>query len=286
MRKTLSKQDTAPGKWLRYFYHTKSGALLLKLMTQRWVSQTAGAFLDTKLSCKLIEGYIKRNGIDMSQFEEEDYASFNAFFTRHVRPELRPVDYDKNAFIAPCDGKVSVYPITADNTLEIKGFTYTVDSLLKNPTASKRYEGGLCIVFRLAVDDYHRYIYVDDCISGREHFIKGKLHTVQNVALEARRVFSENCRAWTVLHTENFGPVTQVEVGAMMVGRISNNHKDKAVTVTRGTEKGRFEFGGSTIVLLVQKDRVALDEEFLTNTQNELETIVRCGERIGTKIEA
>ena len=285
MRPTLSKQDTAPGKWLYRLYHTKSGALCLKLMTRRWVSKTAGAFLDTKLSCKLIKGYIKRNNIDMSQFTEEEYASFNAFFTRHVRPELRPVDYDQNAFISPCDGKVSVYPITADNTFEIKGFTYTVESLLKNAAAAKHYEGGLCIVFRLAVDDYHRYIYVDDCISGREHFIKGKLHTVQNVALETRRVFSENCRAWTVLHTENFGPVTQVEVGAMMVGRISNNHKDKAVTVTRGSEKGRFEFGGSTIVLLVEKDRVNLDEEFLTNTQNELETIVRCGERIGTKIE-
>lgn len=285
MRPTLSKKDTAPGKWLRFFYHTKPGSIALQLMTQRWVSKAAGAFLDTKLSCGLIDGYIRRNDIDMSQFEDEDYASFNAFFTRHIRPELRPVDRDKNAFISPCDGKVSVYPITADNTFEIKGFTYTVESLLKSPAMAKRYEGGLCIVLRLAVDDYHRYIYVDDCISGREHFIKGRLHTVQNVALEARRVFTENCRAWTTLHTENFGAVTQVEVGAMMVGRISNNHRDKAVTVTRGTEKGRFEFGGSTIVLLVQKDKVALDEEFFTNTENELETIVRCGERIGTKIE-
>lgn len=285
MRKTLSKQDTAPGKWLWRLYHTKMGAICMQILTRRFVSKAAGAFLDTKLSCKLIEGYIKRNNIDMTQFIDENYASFNAFFTRHIRPELRPVDTDASAFISPCDGKVSVYPITADNTFEIKGFTYTVETLLKNKAVAQRYEGGLCIVLRLAVDDYHRYIYLDDCISGKEHFIKGKLHTVQNVALEARRVFTENCRAWTLLHTENFGTVAQVEVGAMMVGRISNNFRDRAVTVKRGDEKGRFEFGGSTIVLLVQKDRVNLDEEFLTNTQNELETIVRCGERIGTKIE-
>ena len=129
------------------------------------------------------------------------------------------------------------------------------------------------------MEDYHRYFYLDDCEKGENVFLKGRLHTVQPYALEKRRVFTENCREYTVLHTANFGDVTQVEVGAMMVGRIVNNHG--AGAFKRGEEKGRFEFGGSTIVLLVEKDKVSLDEEFFVNTANGDETVVRCGERIG-----
>ncbi len=105
---------------------------------------------------------------------------------------------------------------------------------------------------------------------------------MQPVALERRRVFAENSREYTVLHTAHFGDVTQVEVGAMMVGRIVNNHG--AHRFSRGEEKGRFEFGGSTIVLLVEKDKVVFDEELYTNTENGFETAVKCGERIGTAI--
>ena len=83
------------------------------------------------------------------------------------------------------------------------------------------------------------------------------------------------------MKTENFGEVTQVEVGAMMVGRIVNNHG--AGRFKRGEEKGKFEFGGSTIIVLVEKDKVLPDQELLDNTLADNETIVRCGERLGGK---
>ena len=72
-----------------------------------------------------------------------------------------------------------------------------------------------------------------------------------------------------------------MEVGARMVGRIGNNQG--AGSFRRGEEKGRFEFGGSTIVLLVEKEKVLLDEELIRNTREEGETKVLCGERIGIK---
>ena len=81
------------------------------------------------------------------------------------------------------------------------------------------------------------------------------------------------------MQTEHFGLVTQTEVGAMMVGRIVNN--DGAGECRRGKEKGRFEFGGSTVVLLVEKDRVTPDAELLENTRRGDETAVKCGERLG-----
>ena len=73
--------------------------------------------------------------------------------------------------------------------------------------------------------------------------------------------------------------MAQVEVGAMLVGRIVNYHGERAVK--RGEEKGMFEFGGSTIVMLFEKDRIEIDSDILRNSANGDETIVKYGEKIG-----
>ena len=151
--------------------------------------------------------------------------------------------------------------------------------MLRNAELAEKFIGGLCLVFRLTVTDYHRYFFFDGGVADGNTFIKGRLHTVQPAALEKRRVFTENCREYTVLETDNFGTAVQVEVGAMMVGRIVNDVKSGRFE--RGDEKGRFEFGGSTVVLLLQKDKAALDPEFFANTALDRETVVKCGERIG-----
>ncbi len=274
-------KEPTPPKSLRFLYRSKLGAPLLRILSGMTISKIVGKYLDGKFSRRRIKKYVKKNSIDMSQYESEDYRSFNAFFTRKIRPELRPFATEPEAFVSPCDAKLSLYKLNPDCSFEIKGFRYTTETLLKNPTLAKKYEGGYCFVFRLAVSDYHRYFYIDDCEKENNVFIKGRLHTVQPVALEKRRVFTENCREYTVMHTENFGDVTQVEIGAMMVGRIVNNHG--AGRHMRGEEKGRFEFGGSTIALLVEHDKVVPDSEFMQNTSDGYETAVLCGERIGTK---
>ena len=77
------------------------------------------------------------------------------------------------------------------------------------------------------------------------------------------------------------GDVVQVEVGALMVGKIKNHHgKGK---VTRGGEKGMFLFGGSTIILLLNSNEVLVEEEFFENTKNHLETVIKLGEPLGRK---
>ena len=281
MRRTVQKSELKPGKFLRFCYNSCFGKPLLWLVTRRWLSKLVGAYLDSRLSKGLIKGYARRNGIDLSQFEPGPFKSFNAFFTRRILPELRPFDIDSDALLSPCDAKLSAYHIDGDLNFEIKGFNYTVSTLLQNEELAKRYQDGTCLVFRLCVDDYHRYHYMDNCTHEAPKFIKGRLHTVQPIALEKRRVFTENCRECTLMHTENFGDVMQVEVGALMVGRIVNNHECGAFN--RGEEKGRFEFGGSTIVLLLEKDKAVLDDEIWENTSADNETIVRCGERIGHK---
>ena len=281
MRAILNKETLITPKSVKFLYNTRTGRLLLKILTQKWISKTVGAYLDSKLSCIRIKKYIKKNNIDMTMYVEKKYESFNDFFTREIKSEKRPFALENNAFPSPSDGKLSIYKINENSTFNIKGFDYTTQSLLNNPDLAIKYADGICLVIRLSVEDYHRYFYIDDCNKEKGIYIQGKFHTVQPYALEKKKVFSENCREYTVMHTENFGMVTQIEVGAMMVGKIANKHKDSGYH-SKGEEKGMFEFGGSTIVLLIEKDKVNFDEEFFTNTANGNETYVLCGEKIGT----
>lgn len=268
-------------KSLRFLYKTSVGRAVLKVLTCRGVSKLCGAFLDSRASKFLIKGFVKNNGIDLSEYETAEYKNFNQFFSRKIKPENRPIDMSPNVLISPCDGLLSAYKITDGLVLPVKQSKYTVDGLLQNKELAQKYNNGLCLVFRLCVNHYHRYCYVDNGKKGDNFFIKGKLHTVRPIALGEVPVFTENCREYTVMETENFGTVTEVEVGAMLVGKISNNHK--TAEFFRGDEKGKFLYGGSTIILLLSEDEVSLCDEILENTKNNIETPIKMGQPIGYK---
>ena len=236
--------------------------------------------MNRRISSWFIKGFIKSNGIDMSDYEERKFRSFNDFFTRALKNGARPVADGEDDFVSPADARLSVYDITPERYFTVKGVDYTIADLLENKELAEKYDGGKCLVFRLAVDNYHRYGWCADGKASAPVHIKGKYHTVQPIAMRRFPIFRENVREYTVIETEKFGTVVQIEVGALMVGRIVNNDKDGGIA-TIGAEKGRFEFGGSTVVVLLQKDKVALDEEFITNTANELETNVKYGEKLG-----
>ena len=123
------------------------------------------------------------------------------------------------------------------------------------------------------------YQYFEEGDKGTTRFIRGRLHTVRPIALEQVPVFTENCRACTEIVTERFGTLTQIEVGAMLVGRICNLHSGEC-HVLRGEEKGCFQYGGSTVMLLVERDAIAAPEALLDATANGVETPVRIGEAV------
>ena len=262
---------------LKKLYGTVCGRVILKALTAPAVSKAAGAFMDSRLSVPLIKRFIKSSGIDTSQYVMKKFRSYNEFFTRRVKRGMRPIDRMPSHFISPCDSKLTVYKIGKSSVFRIKGSRYRVSDLIQNDFLAKRYEGGYCMIFRLEVDDYHRYCYIDSGTKTENTFINGELHTVNPIALEHYNIYKRNCREYTVLHTENFGDVVQVEVGAMMVGRIVNRHG--AAEVVRGEEKGKFEFGGSTIVLLVQEDMIRIDDDILRNSAENIETVVKYGEK-------
>ena len=266
---------------LRFLYETIPGRALLRVLTAPWLSRAIGAFLDTRVSRIFIPLFLKKGNIDLSEYLPERYASFNACFTRRIRPERRPVDVADAHLIAPCDGRLSAYRIDG-NTIPIKHSRYSVAQLLGDDPRSAEFQDGICLVFRLCVDDYHRYRYFDSGRKGENHFIAGALHTVRPIALENTDVFVQNAREYTFMQTDHFGLCAQIEVGAMLVGRIKNLHG--AHTFARGEEKGYFEYGGSTIILLLQKDRAELSEEFLPALNSGVEIPVHLGHRIGSAI--
>lgn len=272
-----NKQD----KILKYLYTTKSGTKILKFITKPWISSLAGKVLNTKLSCLLIDSFIKSNHIDMVQYKSKKYNSYNDFFTREIKPECRLVARNKDILISPGDGKITVYKITKHSEFKIKNTMYTVKSLLRNQSLADKYIGGYCVILRLTVDDYHRYCFSDNGRIISNEKIKGVLHTVNPIANDYYHIYKENSREFTLIKSENFGNIIQMEVGALMVGKIVNTITSGSVL--KGQEKGYFEFGGSTIILLLQKDTVSIDKDILDNSSDNIETIVKYGERIGIK---
>lgn len=266
---------------LRFLYHTVPGRVFLRLLTARWVSKCSGVLLDSPLSRPLIGGFFRKNGIDRNDYLPERYRSFNACFCRRIRPELRPIDRNPEHLISPCDGLLSVYRAAEDTVLPVKQSQYRLPGLLGDADLAEHYRNGYVFVFRLCVSHYHRYIYPEDGEKSANRFLPGRLHTVRPIALEQEPVFTENCRSVCTLATERFGLLTQVEVGAMFVGRICNLHEEK--TVARGEEKGYFQYGGSTIILLVGPDAIEEPAELLGATEAGEETPVKLGECIALR---
>lgn len=269
-------------KCINFLYNTLTGKCILKIIVKPWFTKISGVLLNSRISNLYINTFIKKNNIDMFQFKKKRYRSFNDFFTRKIKYSARKLNYEPHNLISPCDAKLLVNKIDKHSQFYVKGVQYTVSSLLRNQKLAEKYMGGYCLIFRLTPDDYHRYCYIDNGYKSRNVKINGVFHTVQPVAIESKAVFKENCREYTLMRTCNFGDVVQIEVGAMLVGKINNFHGK--CKIIRGHEKGMFEFGGSTIILLFKDNTVEIDEHIIENSSMNIETKVLYGEVIGQKI--
>ena len=276
----VTVEENGQDKLLRHLYNDRGGRLCLRVLVSPWVSKMAGRLLNMRFSARFVGDFVEKNKIDLSICEKQKFSSWNDFFTRRLRQGERPVDEREKVLVSPCDGKLSVYRIDKNSRFWIKDTEYTVEQLLRNKSLAERYLGGYALVFRLTVDDYHHFCYPAEGKKSDNVVVPGIFHTVNPVANEVYPIYRENAREYTLLKTEKFGTVLMMEVGAMMVGKITNVGK-KSVSVKKGQEKGWFEFGGSTIILLLQHGKVRLDYDLIENTENGYETVVRMGERIG-----
>lgn len=278
------KENSFQDRLLEWIYSHRLGRLLLKPLVTPTVSMLGGRLLGSGVSRILINPFIRSYSINMSQFETKRYTSYNDFFARKLVRGARYIETKPEVFISPCDSRLGVYEINRMRTFSVKHTQYTVFSLLKNYKLAEQFAGGYIWIFRLCVDDYHRYIFVDDGKESKRFHIPGVLHTVNPAAGDRMPVYKENTREYSILQSENFGEIIQMEVGAMFVGKIEN--RPGRTHVERGQEKGNFAFGGSTVILMTKADRVRPDQDILENSMRGIETKVKLGERIGEKISA
>ena len=273
-----SFQDT----FLQWIYGHAVGRLLMRPLTRPKCSKLAGRLMDSRFSRLFVRPFVCRNHISLGECEKQNFDSYNDFFTRKLKEGVRPVPDGPEKLVSPWDARLSVVPAFSDGRFLIKQTDYTLAQLLQDEKLAPRFAGGWIFVFRLSVEDYHRYIYVDDGIRSSVRRIDGVLHTVNPAANDHVPIYKENSREYVVQRSRHFGTILQMEVGAMMVGKIQNEREtESGIHVQRGEEKGYFAFGGSTIVLLVQKGKVIPDSRILCHSRQGVETRVRQGQTVG-----
>ena len=276
-------QTTGQDELLAKAYGSVIGRGIMKCLALPLFSWASRFFLNSRFSSAFVLRFAERNDIDIFDYENKMYNSFNDFFIRRIKPGRRRIDSGRDIIVSPSDGKVSAYEITNSGVFVVKNSVYTVESLLRDTKLAKRFLGGTAFIIRLTPDDYHRYCYCTDGIKSHDREIKGVLRTVNPIANKYSPVYKENSREYCLIRTDNIGDVIQMEVGAMFVGKISNLHPYGRRLVRKGEEKGYFEFGGSTNILLTEKDKVTAPEDILRNTREGFETKILQGETLAKR---
>lgn len=288
-KKSYEEELIAGKKYIKWTYESPVGKNITELIAKRKVfSKLYGMYCDTKHSAKKIPSFVEDFNIDMnlSQTKIGDFKSFNDFFVRKLVPGARPVDKNPDVLVSPGDGRLTVYDnINLDNLVQIKNMTYSLKELINDDSIAEKYSEGVCVILRLCPTDYHRFHFVDSGIPSETHAIKGFYYSVNPIALNSvPKLFCENKREWSILHSDNFGDILTIEVGATCVGSIIQTYTpDKRVN--KGDEKGYFKFGGSTTILFFEKNKIKIDSDILEQSKIGFECKVNCGERIGLKLK-
>lgn len=268
-------KEKQPGQNLiNFLYNTVIGRVLLKLIVyQPLFSKLWAIKYKSKKSKEKIKPFIEKYNINIDKNKINEFHSFNDFFTRKEEVKI------ESNLISPCTGKLLLYKINNNLQLKIKNTVYKINDIVDNKIDMNQYKNGLCLVFRLGLTDYHRYIYIDDGNIIKNYKINGKLHTVRSIS-DKYKVFVRNKREVSLLNFKTLGEVIQIEVGALTIGAIRNNNKK---IFLKGEEKGYFEYGGSTIVILFKENTINIDNDITKQSLKGIETQIKIGERIGIK---
>jgi phosphatidylserine decarboxylase len=240
-----------------------------------------GTKYDDPSSAAQIRPFIDFHGLDMTEvlLPIESFKNFNEFFFRALKPDARPCAAPNSPHIvtSPADCRSVVFnSLDEAQKIWVKGRNFTVERLLGQayPEDAKKFVGGALGIFRLAPQDYHRFHVPVDGVMGEPKLIDGDYYTVNPMAIRsALDVYGENVRVIVPIDSVAHGRVIVVCVGAMMVGSTVITRK-AGEKVKRAEELGYFKFGGSTILVLFEKGKIAWDDDLVDNSSGALETLV------------
>lgn len=268
-------------------------------LPHRWLSSIARSLAYSshpRVSRWLIDTVTRKFGVDLEEAAETDpraYPTFNAFFTRELRPGARRPDPDPRALLMPADGRISQCgPIRAGEIFQAKGRSFTAAELLASDEDAQPYRDGAFATVYLSPKDYHRVHMPWAGRLRRTVHVPGRLFSVgPNAVRLVPRLFARNERL--VCHFEtDFGPMAVVMVGALLVSGVETvwggveipqygdrvlekRYEDAGIELARFEEMARFNYGSTVIVLLppgVAELAPSLREE----------VAVRLGERLAT----
>ena len=249
---------------------TYAAAQLLRVLPRVRITRAVGRLADAKMHPRIAEAvvglFVRAYAVDLGEAIQPNggFESFDAFFTRELRPGQRPSPADARAVVSPADGRLdAVGDVEVGGRFQVKGRPYTAEALLGSSTEAARYHGGQYFIVYLSPRDYHR---VHAPVAGVVREIRsmsGDLFPVNSIGeLHVPSLLAINRRVAIPIETEHLGRVTVVMVGAMIVGRITvgciperdvpigDHVLSPAWQVERGGEIGMFHLGSTAVVFL------------------------------------
>ena len=252
------------------------------------------------IKAPFIRWFIQRYQVDMTQALEPDpaaYATFNAFFTRALRADARPLHGNDDTVVSPADGVVSqLGPVRDGLLLQAKGHRFSLRTLLGGDASlAGEFDEGCFATVYLSPRDYHRVHMPLPGVLRETTYVPGKLFSVNQLTAErVDDLFARNERLVCIFDTD-CGPMALVLVGAMIVGSIDTvwagqaapaphglrktdyRHQGPAVQIARGGEMGRFKLG-STVIAVFAQNRVELNAALAAGNK------INMGQMLGTMI--
>ncbi|KAH7671062.1 Phosphatidylserine decarboxylase protein [Dioscorea alata] len=278
---------------MRAIYQSKVGLILIDTGAKeilQSLSEKQGRRMNSLESAKDIPKFLEffkdQIRLDEIKYPIEHFKTFNEFFIRELKPWARPIAHEEDDNIAVCaaDSRLMAFKSVDDSLrLWIKGRKFSIQGLLGVDLSSQAFMHGSLVIFRLAPQDYHRFHLPVSGVIESFLEIPGCLYTVNPIAVNSKycNVFTENKRTVSIISTKEFGKVAFVAIGATMVGSMTFVRK-QGDYVHKGDEFGYFEFGGSTVICIFEKDAIQIDEDLVANSERSLETLVSVGMKLGS----
>ncbi len=281
----VEQEQVYGAAWMRWTYNNPFGRLALEAFVKRPLfSQWYGWRMNRSVSRRKVQPFIRTYGLDVNEFADapESFRSFNEFFYRKLKPSARPVDADPQAVVFPADARHLGFPDASQiEGVFVKGQSFDLARLLNDPALAARYAKGAVVLSRLCPVDYHRFHFPVAGRASETKMLNGPLYSVNPIALRKQLSYLwENRRTVTTIESEKLGTVLMLEIGATNVGSIKQTYRPGSVN--KGDEKGYFEFGGSSTLLLFEPGRIRLAADLVEQSRNQRELYARIGDRLGT----
>lgn len=284
--KILNQQQQ---KSLEHLYRKwYSGPFHYMLTGGRKSSRIAGSWANSPRSKSYIPYFIQNYGINVDEIAQPvgSFTTFNDFFTRTLKPHVRPIPHDPQVIISPADGNVLVIENVNEHTIfPTKTVTLSIKKMLRDDHLAKQFEGGTAIIVRLAPWDYHRFHFPTNGIPDAPRIITGRFESVHPIVYQSKiQPLEVNERHVIQFHSDTASTIAIVLIGALFVGTIKETYIP-GKKYQQGDEMGYFEYGGSTMVLLFQRDTIRVIPSIVANSKDGIETSVKMGQIIADVIK-